>query len=85
MNFDTIWERILCCEGQEFMTVRKKTFTYRIIGGAVVPEHTGYPLAKSEFIKAYSQGKLTGPGQISKLVRGPSYVYAILTDPRISS
>lgn len=83
MGFDAVWDRILRCEGEEFATVRKVRFTYRIIGGAVVPEHTGFPLAKSEFIKAYSMGELKNPGQISKKVMGSSYVYAILTDPRI--
>ena len=83
MGFDAMWDRILRCEGEEFSTVRKVRFTYRIIGGAVVPQHTGYPLAKSEFIKAYNFGELKNPGQISNLVRGSSYVFAIMTDPRI--
>lgn len=83
MAFDEVWARILQHEGEEFKTVRKIVFTYRIIGGAVVPDHTGFPLSKNEFIKAYSMGELRNPGQISKKVMGSSYVYAILTDPRI--
>ena len=84
MDFDAVWERIVRCEGEEFKMVKGKIFTYRIIGGAVVPEHTGFPLSKSEFIKAYNMGELRNPGQISKKVMGSSYVYAILTDPKIN-
>ncbi|MBR5020689.1 MAG: hypothetical protein IKY17_03585 [Oscillospiraceae bacterium] len=83
MDFDAVWERILRFEGELFYTVTNRSFTYRIVGGAVVPEHTGYPLAKKQFLKAYNLGELKNPGQINRIVRGPSYVYAILTDPRI--
>ena len=83
MDFEIIWERILRHEGELFFTVTKREFTYRIVGNAVVPEHTGFSLAKSQFQKAYSMGPLKNPGQISRKVMGPSYVFAILTDSRI--
>jgi hypothetical protein len=35
--------------------------------------------------KAYELAPLSGPGEINKLVRGSSYVYAILHDERISN
>lgn len=83
MNFEVVWERIRKCEGEIFLTVTRKPFTYRIAGNAVVPEHTGFPLEKSQFQKAYNMGELKNPGQINRKVMGPSYVFAILTDPRI--
>ena len=83
MNFEAVWERILQCEGELFHTVRNLPFTYRIIGGAVVPDRTGFPVSSNDFLKAYNMGELKNPGQINRIVRGPSYVYAILTDPRI--
>ena len=55
----------------------------RHIGPNGVPDLPHYPLHRSQFEKAYGQGPLTGPGQLNDLVRGPSYVYAILTDPRV--
>ena len=83
MGFETTWASIEKCAGQEFTTKTGLPFTYEIIHGAVVPDRTRYPLAKSNFEKAAVIADLQGPGQISKLVRGPAYVYAILTDPRI--
>ncbi len=84
MGFDQIWANIESCAGQEFKTKTGLPFTYQIINGAVVPDRTEYPLAKSNFEKAAEIKDLQGPGQISDLVRGPSYVYAILTDSRIT-
>lgn len=83
MNFEAIWERILQHEGEPFFTVTKKEFTYRIAGNAVVPEHTGFPISRNQFVKAYQMGPLNNPGQINRKVMGPAYVFAILTDPRI--
>ena len=51
--------------------------------GLVAAIETAAAFAKSEFIKAYNFGELKNPGQISNLVRGSSYVFAIMTDPRI--
>ena len=39
----------------------------------------------SQFRLAFELMPLTGPGQINAKVRGPAYVYAILTDPRITT
>ena len=84
MDFEVIWKRILQFEGEEFITRGKKiSFTYRIEGNSVVPNHTNYPLHKSQFIKAYNFGELNSTAKINKIVRGPSYILAILTDPRI--
>jgi len=83
MAFETTWANIVKCAGQEFKTKTGLPFTYEISNGAVVPDRTGYPLGKRNFEKAAEIAVLQGPGQISHLVRGPAYVYAILTDPRI--
>jgi hypothetical protein len=83
VDFQTIWNRIVACEGQQFYTKTNLPFTYKIVNNRVVPDRTNYPLAKSEFEKAVQIVPLDGPGQISKIVRGPAYVYAILTDKRI--
>lgn len=83
MEFQTIWNRIVNCSGEEFYTKTNLPFTYSIVDNCVVPDRTNYPLDKSNFVKAAQIDPLNGPGQISELVRGPSYVYAILTDKRI--
>ena len=83
MDFEIIWDRIEKCAGETFSTVRGINFTYRIVGNAVVPEHTGFPISKNQFLKTYQMGPLNDPGQINRKVMGPAYVFAILTDPRI--
>ena len=84
-SFDPIWRRIVSCAGQEFKTVTGLEFNYTVEGQVLHPSRTRYNLPRSEFEKAYNLMPLTGPGQINRIVRGPAYVYTILTDPRISS
>ena len=83
MRFDEIWSDISRCAGQEFHTKTGLSFTYSVTDGCVIPDRTNYPLTKKQFQQAAEIPNLTGPGQISNKVRGSSYVFAILTDPRI--
>ena len=83
MSFEAIWANIEKHAGEEFKTKTGIPFTYHMDGTSVVPDHTNYPLAKGQFAKAADIKDLRGPGQINFSVRGPSYIYAILTDPRI--
>ena len=85
MDFQMIWRNIIDCEGQEFTTITGLPFTYRVEDNYVIPDRTEYPLAKSNFEKAAAIKNLQGPGQINFISRGPSYVYAILTDKRIKT
>lgn len=82
-EFAKVWDNIVKNQGEQFHTKTNLPFTYEIVGNTVVPDRTNYPLAKSDFEKAAQIEQLTGPGQINDLVRGPAYVYAILTDKRI--
>lgn len=82
-TFDAAWQRIEEHEGKQFKTKTGLPFIYEIVGTSVVPDRTGYPLHISNFRTAFDLLPLSGPGQINTLVRGPAYVYAILTDPRI--
>jgi hypothetical protein len=81
-SFDEVWSRIRGCAGQEFHTKTGVKFTYRVEGAAVIPDHTGYPIHVSQFQKAYALMPLRGPSELNRLVRGPAYVYALLTDVR---
>jgi|GEM_PF-2033025 len=83
-SFREVWKRIIACEGEEFRTVTNLPFTYEVRGKLLRPSRTAYNISKSDFAKAYELVPLDGPGQISKLVRGPSYIWAILHDERIS-
>jgi hypothetical protein len=87
-GFDLVWERIMSCQGHEFRTVTRKPFSYNFRNNAVVPrpgkgEETNQYLSKSEFEKAWDRRPLSDLSQIRDL-RGHSYIYAILVDPRIS-
>ena len=43
-----------------------------------------YSLSKGDLMKVYPRVPMKGPSEIASLVRGPSYVWAILHDARIS-
>jgi len=78
-DFDQMWARVQRCAGEPFRTVRALPFTYRIEkDGAVRVCRDGHWIARdlprTEFEKAWARAAR----------RGPSYVFAILTDPRIS-
>ena len=80
--FETIWERIEQHKEQEFHQIQGQSFTYEIIHGAVVPSTTNQQLAKSQFKKAAKFLPLESTVPVQHL-RGPSYLFAILMDPRI--
>ena len=82
--FGDIWKLIVSHEGEEFRTITNLPFTYRINGNTLCPSRTAYNIGKSDFATAYDLVPLQNPGEITELVRGPSYVYAILQDERIS-
>jgi len=83
-SFDQVWKRIRAQEGRKFVTKRGREFTYSIEKDQLFPSRTVYWIAKSNFKKAYRMVPIDGPGTISNDVRGPSYVWAILHDKRIS-
>ena len=83
MSFETIWLSIKNHEGEDFRTVLGLRFTYRVENDYLTTTRTDYPISIKDFEKAYSLKRLEGPGQLANLVRGPSYVFAILTDKRI--
>jgi hypothetical protein len=83
-GFDETWARIQESVGQIFHTKTGLPFTYTADASAVVPDRTGYPLHINQFRLAYDRMPLSGPGEINRLVRGAAYVFAILTDRRIT-
>lgn len=82
-GIDTVWGRIIAHQGEAFHQIRGKAFSYRVQGNALGPTTTNRNLPKSDFAKALDLVPLRGPGEIQHL-QGPSYIYAILTDRRIS-
>ena len=83
-TFEVVWARIQAHQGEVFHQVRGGEFTYAVSGNAVHPDRTTRDLHKSQFEKALERVPVAGPGDLQDL-QGPSYLYAILTDPRIST
>ncbi|MCD6161468.1 MAG: hypothetical protein J7K40_03525 [candidate division Zixibacteria bacterium] len=81
---EEVWGRIMCYEGKHFHTIRGKEFTYTISGNTLKPNHINRQIPKSDFGKACKLVPIKGPGKINNLVQGPSFVWAIIHDPRIS-
>jgi hypothetical protein len=82
-RFEEVWRRIVAHEGDEFRTTTGLPFTYEIAGDILHPSRTKYNIAKSQVAKAFELVPFDGPGIINAIVRGPSYVWAILHDARI--
>jgi hypothetical protein len=83
VSFDVIWLRIEACAGEKFVQIRGGEFTYMVAGGHVIPDRTKQQIPKSNFEKASAFLPLENTVRVQDL-RGPSYIYAILMDERIS-
>lgn len=84
MDFEKIWNNIVSCQGQTFYKIGGQPFTYIVDGSAIIPNCAKQRLTKANFAKCAEDiiGS-AGPGAFSNLVRGSSYVWAILNDDRI--
>ena len=84
-NIKEVWARIVRYEGEEFQTTTGLPFTCEIRGDVFFPSRTDYQVSKADFEKALKLVPFDGPGVVNHLIRGPSYVWAVLHDPRIRS
>jgi hypothetical protein len=82
-SFTVVWDRIVSHEGQPFQTKTDLEFIYKIKGDALVPSRAKQNLPKKHFERAYQLVPFDGPGDITKALRGPAYIRAILHDLRI--
>lgn len=80
---DTVWYRIIAYSGAAFHPGRGRSFTYSVSGDTVYLDTTLKNLSRSQIAVALTRMPLSHPVQLSDL-DGPSYMYAILTDPRIT-
>ncbi len=81
-DFETVWRSIVALQGQTFRLKRGQPFRYVVSGNSVVPTTTNRQLGRSQFMRAFGRLPVQGPGELNDL-QGPSYLFAILTDPRI--
>ncbi len=82
-SIDTAWRRLKSHQGEEFETISGKPFTYEISGNIFVSSRTNFNLSRADFEKALELVPISGPGEISSLVRGSAYIWAVLHDRRI--
>jgi hypothetical protein len=82
VNDEILWAKIQQHQGETFYTVRKKELVYEVVGDMLYHNLTSAGIPRSDFVKAASLNPKNTAALHSK-VRGPSYVYAIITDPRI--
>jgi len=83
-SFDEVWMRIRKRAGETFFTKTGIRFTYGIEGDRLLLNRNNLILSRRDFMKAYPRVPVKGPSEIASMVRGPSYVWAILHDARIS-
>src|SRR5438105_1922593 len=83
-GFDEVGQRIAALCGETFYQKSGKPFTYAVAGNSLRPSTTNRQLPRSHFDRAFARAPLDGPGQLQDL-QGPSYSFAILTDPRITA
>jgi hypothetical protein len=70
----SVWSRIEAHAGELFEQARGATFTYRVVGGHVVPDRTDQQIPKSHFAKALDLVPLSGPGEIQPAARALIYL-----------
>ena len=83
--YETVLKRIMQNQGEVFHTITNLPFTYEIRNEALSVSRTNYIISLSDISKAYQLLPCSGPGALGKKVRGPSYIWAILNDPRVQA
>ena len=82
-DFASVWQRIERHAGETFHQKRGGEFRYEVKYGTVLPDRTNRALPKSHFEQAHGMVPLENTVPVQHL-QGPSYLYAILMDRRIS-
>lgn len=82
-GFAEVWARIVARAGQPFYQIRGGQFHYQVVGGRTLRlDRTRQNIPYSELEKAHALVPLASTAKVQHL-RAPSYLFAILMDPRI--
>ena len=79
-----VWSRIKEHEGETFKTITGLKFSYSIDGDSIIPSRTDWNIPKSHVGKSLERVPLKDTTEIQDLM-GPSYLWGILNDDRISN
>lgn len=82
LNKENAWEQIRARAGETFVQKRGGTFRYTVEGNYLCPDRTPYKIPRKDFEAALALFPFRSTTVLQDL-RGPSYIYAILMDPRI--
>jgi hypothetical protein len=82
VSIDVIWSRLRAHEGAIFRQVRGAEFRYAITDSALRPDRTDWNIPRGHIEEALSLVPLANTVAVQHLF-GPSYIYAVLMDPRI--
>lgn len=82
-TIEVVWRKIAALEGETFHTTSGLEFQYRTAENTFFPSRTKYDISKSDFATVLEMAPLEGPGEVNNIVRGPSYIWAVLHDERI--
>ena len=78
-----VWQRIKAHQNERFETKTHKPLTYEVAGNFIdVDRSPSQKLHIGQVEKALERVPVDGPNELHDL-RGPSYLWAILHDPRI--
>ncbi|MFX1510689.1 MAG: hypothetical protein ACFFBR_10330 [Promethearchaeota archaeon] len=81
--FSDVWQRIILNGGKVFYTKRGLKFKYRVQNDLLRIDRVDYHLTRKDIMSAFRHVPLGGPGELTGLVRGQGYIWAILHDKRI--
>lgn len=84
MNIEVVWNKIKQYEGEEFYTIRGKSYKYIVYDDFLMIENIkGSRITKSYIEKAFRIENPTPKKIELEGCWGPSYIYGIVTDERI--
>lgn len=82
-DIDGVWAAITEHAGQTFRTVSGLPFHYTVDGDRLLTDRTHHWIHRSQMKAALDLWPVAGPSALNNVVRGPSYLYALLADRRI--
>ena len=84
MNINEVWNRIAAHAGETFHTKTGIPFSYHVSGQWVVLENTNRSIPCRDFEAALALSDLRITNLQKLHLQGPSYLYGIITDPRVT-
>lgn len=84
-SFDIVWNKICKNGGNNFFTIKREAFTYKIEDNCFIPlRPKKAPRVSKEYVElAYEQWPVKGPGAFSENILAPSYLWGVFNDNRI--